>query len=80
MYYISYDNKHINDISSIKFLGLIINDTLSWKSHIDQFMSKLSSVCYAVRTVKAVMTPETLTMICFSYIHSVMTYWYNFGG
>lgn len=62
MYYISYDNKHITEISSIKFLGLIIDDTLSWKNHIDQFMSKLSSACYAVRTVKAVMTQETLRM------------------
>ena len=74
MYYISYDNKHITDISSIKFLGLIIDDTLSWKKHTDQFMSKLSSACYAVRTAKAVMTQETLRMICFSYIHSVMCY------
>jgi len=50
------------------------------KSHIDQFISKLGSACYAFRTVKAVMTQETLRMICFSYIHSVMIYWYNSGG
>jgi hypothetical protein len=35
MYYISCDNKHVTDISSITFLGLITDDALSWKSHID---------------------------------------------
>jgi len=43
-------------------------------------MSKLSSSCYEVRTVRVVKTQETLRMICFSYIHSVITYWYNFVG
>jgi hypothetical protein len=37
-------------------------------------MSKLGSACYAVRPVKAYMLQETLRMIYFSYIHSVMTY------
>ena len=36
MYYISYDNKHITDISSIKFLGLItlVNKILAHKRFI----------------------------------------------
>jgi hypothetical protein len=31
-----------------KFLGLIIDDSLSWKAHIDQMMSKLSTVCFLI--------------------------------
>jgi hypothetical protein len=71
---ISYDMKHITNIASTKFLHPIIDETLSWKNHIDQLMSKLSSTCCAVRTVKAFMSQETLRMIYFFYIHSIMTY------
>jgi hypothetical protein len=57
----------------MSFLGLIIDNTLSWKSHIDWLMSKLSSACYVIRAVKPYVTQETLRMIYFSYVHSVMT-------
>jgi len=30
---ITYDNKQITTISNIKFLGIIINDTINWKYH-----------------------------------------------
>jgi hypothetical protein len=67
-------NKHITNISNIKFLGLHIDETLSWKSHIDKLVTKLSSACYAIRTVKGFMTQETLKMIYFSCVHSVIEY------
>jgi hypothetical protein len=53
---ISYDNNHITNIASTKFLGLIIDETLQQKYHIDQLMSKLNSACCAVRTVIAFMS------------------------
>jgi len=57
---ISYHNKHITNISNTKFLGPIVDETLLWKSHIDKIMSKLSCVCYAVRSVTVVTSQETL--------------------
>jgi hypothetical protein len=47
---------------------------LSWISDIDWLLSKLSSACYVSRAVKPYMSQETLRMIYFSYVHSVMTY------
>jgi len=37
-------------------------------------MSKLSSACYAIRSVKPCMTQETLRVIFFSYSHSIFLY------
>ena len=42
--------------------------------------SKLSSVSYAVTSVKPLLTIITLKMIYYSYFHSVMTYGLLFWG
>jgi hypothetical protein len=76
----SYRNKHINNTLSTKFLGLIIDETLPWKCHTDQLVTKQSSACYAVRIVKDLMSQKTLRMIYFSYVHSVITYDIIFWG
>jgi hypothetical protein len=35
-----------------EFLGLVIDETLTWDNHIDQLLSRLNSVCYAIRAVE----------------------------
>jgi hypothetical protein len=57
-----------------KFLGLNIDNGLSWKNHIDYLVTKLSSSCFIMRTIKSMMSLRSLRMIYFAYIHSVMTY------
>ena len=44
-YYLSMNNKVINRVSQTKFLGVIIDDKLSWKPHILSLNKKLSSAC-----------------------------------
>jgi hypothetical protein len=36
----------ITEVSHLKFLGLIIDDTLSWNLHIDNIVKRLTSVLY----------------------------------
>jgi hypothetical protein len=73
-------NKQITNTSNIKFLGLHIEETLSWTSHIDKLVTKLSPACYAIRTVKGFMSQEILKMIYFSYVHSIIEYGTIFWG
>jgi hypothetical protein len=40
----------------------------------------MNSACYAVRTVKGFMSHETLKMIYFAYVHSIMEYGIILGG
>ena len=54
--------------------------TLSWKHQIDQLTSKLSSACHAVRNVRAIMSQETLRVIYFSYLRSIVTHSIIFEG
>jgi hypothetical protein len=58
----------------------IQNSSLSWKAHIDQMMSKLNTVCFVILTLQAIMSTETLKMVYFPYIHSIMNYTIILGG
>ena len=76
---LNYQSNQIKSSSNTKFLGLIIDDSLSWKAHIDKMMSKLNTACIVIRTIQA-MSPETLRMVYFAYIHSIMSYGIIFWG
>ena len=56
-----------------KFLGLVINNNLSWKTNIECIKPKLCTVCYAMQSVKSYVSINTLKMIYYSF-YCVMTY------
>lgn len=58
----------------IKFLGLNIDNKLSWKNHINYLFTNLSSSCSIMRTIEPIMSLRSLKMIYFAYIHYIMTY------
>jgi hypothetical protein len=55
-------NPIINTYST-NFLGLTLDSTLSWKTHIDQLSSKLNSACYVIRSLKSVISAMNLRTI-----------------
>jgi hypothetical protein len=61
-------------------LGLYINDTLTWKTHIDNILPKLYSACFAMRSVKPYVSQQMLKAIYNSYFHSIMLYGIIFWG
>jgi hypothetical protein len=77
---IKIENKQIEPVKVMKFLGLIIDDKLSWKGHINYMIPKLSSACYVMRTVKPHVSHNTLKIIYYSYFHSIMNYGILFWG
>jgi len=62
------------------FLGLTLDSTLSWKTHIDQLSSKLNSACYIVRSLISLISTTNLRTIYFSYVHSIIDYGIIFWG
>jgi hypothetical protein len=70
----------INFTHSIKFLGIIIESSLTWKEHIDYINSKLNSLGYMVRSLRLVLGLKTIKQIYFSYVHSVLNYSIIFWG
>jgi hypothetical protein len=74
------DSLTFTAVNTIKFLGLIIDSTLSWKQHIDSIIPKLNRACFAIRQVKPYIALEALKTIYFSYFHSIVTYGIIFWG
>jgi hypothetical protein len=57
---INLGDTQINNTSTLKFLGLTMDSTLSWKEHIKHTASKLSSASYAIIILTSVMSLENL--------------------
>jgi len=45
---LNYQGNYIKSSSTTNFLGFIIDDSLSWKAHVDQMMSKLNTACFVI--------------------------------
>jgi len=73
-------NTPIANLPYTKFLGLVVDDTLTWNNHIDQLISRLNSACFAIRAGNAMLLKKILKMLYFSYVHSITSYGIIFGG
>jgi hypothetical protein len=62
---------------SIKFLGVLFDDDLSFKMHIQNLKSKLSKALYLLRTSKNILPKESLTLLYYSVFHSHLIYAIN---
>jgi len=69
---IKYLNKNIANHPYTNFLGFMVDDNLTWNCHINQLISKLNSVCYAIRAVNAMFSRKGLRMLHFSYVYSII--------
>ena len=63
-----------------KFLGLNIDDTLSWKQHIERVVNKMCTACIALRNIKHIVPHDTLRVISFVHVHTIMSYGIIFWG
>jgi len=67
-------DQKINFTNSIKFLGIIIESSLTCNKHIDCINSKLNSLGYILRSLRSVLSLEIIKQIYFSYVQSVINY------
>jgi hypothetical protein len=58
----------------IKFLGILINDSMNWSYHVESIIPKLSSGCYILRSIKPYMPINTMKTIYYSCFNTIMSY------
>ena len=68
------ENINIKREHVTKFLGVFINENLSWKQHIDIVSSEISKSIGFLYKSKDVLSKKCLKQLCFSFIHNYANY------
>ena len=77
---IIYKDQKLTTVDSITFLALTLDNSLSWKKHIEAIVPKLSTATFAMRVVQPFLSLDSLKLIYLSYFHSILTYRIIFWG
>jgi len=59
---------------SVKLLGLMVDQKLTWTDHVDLVCKKLSRVIFLLRKLRLLVTPEYLLMTYYALFHSHISY------
>jgi len=78
--HIPSENRQISSIRSTKFWGLVVDNNLSWHCHNYQMLPKLNKASYIIRSLKPLLSFESLKMVYFSTVHSIISYGIVFWG
>jgi len=76
---IMYKDKKVTIVDNIKFLGLTLDNSLTWKKHIEAIIPKLSAT-FAMRVLTPLLSLDAVKLIYHSYFHSILSYGIIFWG
>lgn len=77
---ITFNNNVLTSVSHSKFLGILIDEQLNWKAHIDSLSNKTSSFAYALRTTSHSISIEAALSVYHAYVNSRLSYGIIFWG
>ena len=68
------NNQEISEVKSTKFLGVIINNQLNWKNHLDYICTKIAKNIGIILKARHVFEKHTLLSLYYSLIYPYLTY------
>jgi hypothetical protein len=71
---ISIDNQYLQQVTSSKFLGVTVDEHLTWKTHINNIKIKVSRAAGILTKLKHILPKRTLITIYNSLVLSHLTY------
>ena len=72
-------SRHENE-KSIRFLGLLLDEHITWNDHIAQVTNKIKKGIYVLNQLKNFLPQDILRTVYFSLIHSHVTYGLSVWG
>lgn len=60
--------------NNIKYLGIIIDDTLSFKQHIESLVSRVRKLMFVFKKLRTIADPKLITQIYLALCQSILTY------
>lgn len=77
---IKYNSEQIEDVEVTKFLGLTIDNKLSWKQHADELCKKINKFAYALYKLSKIVSRKTVIIAYHGYVYSILSYGILFWG
>lgn len=77
---ISHKNDELKETECAKFLGMHLEQNLSWCSHVKYLTNKLNSLNFAMKILSSSTNMETRKVVYHSYFESVVKYGIIFWG
>ena len=77
---LTLNNIDLNKTSKTKFLGLLIDENISWKDHCENLNLKLNSLCYLIRNLYTVLSRKQLLSIYHGLVESRLRYGISHWG
>ena len=68
------DNVILSKVTSCKFLGITLDECLSWRKQLSSINSKISKALFVIKQVKFSLPIESLHTLYFSLLHPHITY------
>lgn len=77
---LTHKNNKIESVNTVKFLGIMVDDKLTWKPHIEHLCNKLSKSAYALYQLSKKVNISTLLTAYHGLVASVLRYGIIFWG
>lgn len=71
---INFDGDLIKRERTLKYLGLTIDDKVTWNDHIDILKRKLTAICFAIYRIRKLVPKTKLWMIYHAHFMSHISY------
>ena len=71
---IKFNNIILERVENVKLLGLVIDESLTFKEHIHEIQSKLVSFIFALKRIRYFISDKTSLMLYYAYIQSRLSY------
>ena len=68
------DNMDLDEVSSFKYLGIVINNRLTWQDHVDQMFSKINKKLGLLKRIRYCLTLDARLLFFNSYVLPLFDY------
>lgn len=75
-----YDGNLLSFVKSIKFLGVSIDQNLTWRPHIEMTTKKLNTACFQMRVLRNVIDLKTKLIVYYAMFYSFLQYGIELWG
>lgn len=77
---VKFNMQSIDEVDNCKFLGLYIDDKMTWKPHIEQLCKRVSRSVYALHTLARKINSSALLIAYHGLVASILRYGIIFWG